>query len=47
MLETLRSYIGGQGEVVHECRECGTGVDGDTARCPTCGAADIARYEVD
>jgi len=46
MLETLRSYLGGT-EVVHECRECGTAVDADAARCPSCGAAAIARYEVD
>jgi rubrerythrin len=47
MLETLRSYLGGDGEVVHECRECGTAADPDAVRCPSCGATAIARYEVD
>ncbi|SFR99546.1 hypothetical protein SAMN05216559_2226 [Halomicrobium zhouii] len=27
-----------------ECRQCGTTVDTDTARCPDCGSAEIASY---
>lgn len=34
------------GRVVYECRHCGTTVEHGTDRCPTCGAAEIARYEI-
>ncbi|SHH20899.1 hypothetical protein SAMN05443636_2039 [Halobaculum gomorrense] len=33
-------------EVYWECRRCGTTVDGATEECPTCGSAQIARYEM-
>ncbi|MDS0284632.1 hypothetical protein [Haloarcula onubensis] len=47
MLETLRSLFGGDGAVVHECRQCGRTVDRDTDRCPVCGTDSIARYPVE
>jgi rubrerythrin len=29
-----------------ECRNCGTGVDGDECVCPACGSGEIAGYEI-
>lgn len=33
-------------QVVCECRRCGTTVKRGTDRCPACGTAEIARYEI-
>jgi len=46
MLESVRSLFEGGQTVVHECRECGRTVDGDTDRCPACGTESIASYRV-
>jgi uncharacterized OB-fold protein len=49
MIERLRSYVlgGRQTEVVHECRDCGTGAPPDETTCPACGSTDFARYEIE
>jgi uncharacterized OB-fold protein len=49
MLEMLRSVLlgGKRSEVVTECRNCGTPVEPNARDCPTCGAADLVRYEID
>lgn len=47
MLESLHSLFAGPETVVHECRDCGRTVDGDTDRCPACGTESIARYRVE
>ena len=49
MIELLRSFVsGGQsGEVIYECRDCGTVVDEEATACSHCGSTDIVRYEID
>lgn len=32
---------------LRECRHCGQAVDDDTDSCPTCGAIEIAVYEIE
>lgn len=39
--------LGRQGsDTHHECRHCGTTVDGDAGTCPRCGATEIASYRL-
>ncbi|WP_222918382.1 hypothetical protein [Natrinema sp. SYSU A 869] len=33
--------------VVHECRDCGTNVSAETARCPACEGEDIVTYSIE
>jgi rubrerythrin len=36
----------GRKQTIYECRRCGTSVDHTTDRCPVCGCAEIARYDL-
>ncbi len=44
MIETVKSLLFREtsGGMIHECRHCGTGVDGTTTTCPCCGHEEIA-----
>jgi len=44
-IERLLS-LGDQGEVVYECRRCGTTVDSETETCPACSADAIVQYQI-
>ena len=35
------------GDVILECRRCGTTLDSETDRCRACGARDVARYVIE
>ena len=49
MIELLRSLVGGEraGEVIYECRNCGTILDADEEKCPQCDSTDVAHYEIE
>lgn len=32
--------------MLYECRSCGTKIESEREDCPTCGSAEIARYEL-
>lgn len=41
----FRAAIGNDGSgTLHECRRCGTAVEGGAERCPRCESAEIATY---
>jgi hypothetical protein len=44
-VQKLLQWVNSQ-RVHHECRRCGTTVDGTTDECPACGSTRIARYEI-
>jgi len=46
ILSTLRKAAGGQSSTVWECRHCGETLAENAEECPTCGAEDIAYYEI-
>jgi rubrerythrin len=31
---------------IYECRHCGTTLDDEADRCPSCGGSETSRYEV-
>jgi predicted Zn-ribbon and HTH transcriptional regulator len=43
-LGTLLERVFGSEIVLHECRNCGTTLDSEDARCPECDSADVATY---
>lgn len=47
MRRLVREAIGGPvpGEF-HECRRCGTAVEGSAERCPRCESTEIATYSL-
>ncbi|QLD86074.1 hypothetical protein HWV23_10155 [Natronomonas halophila] len=46
MLERVRRLLA-DGNVVYECRDCGTTLGPHADDCEVCGSADIARYSID
>jgi uncharacterized OB-fold protein len=46
MLERVRRLFT-EGNVVYECRNCGTSLGPNAEDCEVCGSADIARYAID
>lgn len=45
---TVTSLLQNRGRdgILHECRQCGTGVDRETTTCPVCDSTEIASYDV-
>lgn len=48
MIRTIKQLIGGpdHGDVVFECRDCGTSLGTESERCPECGSDGVVRYEL-
>jgi len=46
ILTTLRKAVEGKSSTVWECRHCGEALSEDADECPTCGAEDVACYEI-
>jgi uncharacterized OB-fold protein len=46
MLERVRRLLA-DGNVVYECRDCGTTLGPHADDCEVCGSADIVRYSID
>jgi rRNA maturation endonuclease Nob1 len=46
LVQQLRRWLADE-PVLYECRNCGTTVDEDCDACHSCGAADIARYDLE
>lgn len=42
----VRSIRGRSSATFHECRDCGTTLDGPTSACPVCDSTEIASYEL-
>lgn len=45
LLTRVRELIG-DGDLLYECRRCGTTLESEVGDCPQCGKSDIAAYEI-
>ena len=47
MLETVRRMLGqSDGELVVECRQCGSAADPETESCLVCESPELAQYDI-
>jgi len=46
LLSSLRRAVEEESSTLWECRNCGETLSEDTDECPSCGAEDVARYEI-
>ncbi|WP_423751500.1 zinc-ribbon domain-containing protein [Salinirarus marinus] len=46
LLSTLRRAVEGGSSTLWECRNCGETLSEDAEECPSCGAEDVACYEL-
>jgi len=47
MIETVKRMLGqSDGELIVECRQCGSNVDSGAESCPVCSSTEIAQYDI-
>ena len=47
MIETVKRVLRrSNGELVMECRQCGSNVDPNAESCPVCDSTEIAQYDI-